>query len=621
MRGRLTIPLRARRAVLAIALLLWGLPQASAAQSPPAPVTHTLRWLPPARGQVSGYRLYVGTSHLTYARPLELGWVAPGPDGIASQVIGGLDPTTTSYVALSALGPGGESVHSNEIEIPPRVCSASCSDHDPCTTDRCEAGLCASEPLPDGAACDDGDAGTDGETCLAGICGGAVCSAGAESAERGTCSEGNPSSGPGECPLGGCPGGECSARGEIRTIRLSWTSDPARSITVLWDAPRRSSRLRLRPLGGDWSEWTASPLGADCEGRYEVSIGELQPHTAYEYAIEYEGERGAQWSAPRAFTTAPASGTYSHRYTTAFVASMGLAGAPSSPQAARVVAALADAAPDLVLGGGGYAYSAEGPALTPLPVHTNRISGVERWLQDLLPFSSRAPFLPVYGESERLGAGQRESIEYYRRRHPSLDRHAAAPGSYSFDVGHTHYVALQSADPVFLDPASRRGQAHLVWLDQDLRAAGARESVRFTVVYTHADIYSTHPRSLLPETGKAALRALFDHHRVNLVLSGDTPGFERSHPLDGGAARPAVAPYIEREQGTVYLRAGSGGREDHLAWQPRDPAPPWLAVRERSMKSFVLLHQVDPELLLVEVLGLAPDASAAPISLDLFVLL
>jgi hypothetical protein len=398
-------------------------------------------------------------------------------------------------------------------------------------------------------------------------------------------------------------------------VRLGWTGDPARSITVLWDAPPRDpGRLRIRSLDGEWREWAASPESVvDCEGRYQLEIGALAPHTTYEYAIEYEAQSGALWSDARAFSTAPASGAYSGVYTSAFVASTGLAGAPSSPHAARVMAELARQRPDLVLGGGGYAYSADAPELAAAP-----LQGIERWLQQLLPVASRAPFLPVYGETELAGSRHREDVEYYRRRHPSLDRFAAQAGSYSFDVGATHYAALHAVDGESFDPATARGQAQLDWLRTDLLDASQR-GLRFTIVYMHADLYSTHSASLLSGSARNALLALFDERQVDLVLSGDTPGFERSHPLRAGVAHPAPGPIVERAHGTIYLRSGAGGREDHLAWQP-GPPPGWLAQRDASMKSIVLIHQIDAELLMVEVLGL-PEPAAAPVQLDFFVLL
>jgi hypothetical protein len=49
---------------------------------------------------------------------------------------------------------------------------ATCPDNNPCTVDACdiETGVCSNSPTPNGATCDDGDACTLGETCQAGAC-------------------------------------------------------------------------------------------------------------------------------------------------------------------------------------------------------------------------------------------------------------------------------------------------------------------------------------------------------------------------------------------------------------------------------------------------------------------
>ena len=66
----------------------------------------------------------------------------------------------------SADGTGGEAATS----IGAGTCAAGCDDGNPCTVDRCEGVVCASEAVADGTACGDDDACNGDETCVAGAC-------------------------------------------------------------------------------------------------------------------------------------------------------------------------------------------------------------------------------------------------------------------------------------------------------------------------------------------------------------------------------------------------------------------------------------------------------------------
>jgi hypothetical protein len=101
-------------AVLAFAALTAALPGVAAAES------YVLRWRAPADvAHVTGYRAYIGTAGMSRAVPVELGLVAPGRDGILRAAVSGFDASGPSTVELTAVGPGGESVLSNALEIWP----------------------------------------------------------------------------------------------------------------------------------------------------------------------------------------------------------------------------------------------------------------------------------------------------------------------------------------------------------------------------------------------------------------------------------------------------------------------------------------------------------------------
>jgi hypothetical protein len=494
--------------------------------------------------------------------------------------------------------------------VPQCESDAKCNDGSVCNgTERCVGFQC--------------QAGTALSCAAAGVCQVGSCDAKlgcvvAQAAAGTTCDDGKADTVSDVCSASGsCAGvAACPSKGAPRTVRLSWTATPSRSITVLWDGPsRKTGKIRVRPVGGTWTVLSVNPTEVvDCEAHHILELTDLTPQTIYEYGVEYETDAGAvAFTDVKTFTTAPASAAFSGVYTSAFLASSGLNGATGSPEAARVIQAIDALSPNFVLGGGGYAYAADAKALAPTAK-----GAIEKWFAQLSPLASRAPWLPVYGETELTGGSQGEDLAYYRSRHVAFDRAAAAPGSYSFDTGATHYVALHAPSAAAIDPAQAQGAAQLTWLDQDLAAARTR-GARFLVVYMHADTYSSHPAASFPETVRSAFQAVLDRHNVNLVLSGDTPGFERSHPVRAGVARPATGLFVDRSQGVVFVRTGSGGREDHLTWTP-GAAPAWMALRNGSMKSFAVLHDVNGTNLIVEIVGI-PAGGGEPVLLDLFVLL
>jgi hypothetical protein len=528
----------------------------------PLKTDYSLRWRPP-EGEVTGYRAYVGTASMSYADPIELGVPAALTDGTLAASIEGLDTAGDSYVSLTAQGPGGESILSNEIVIPATRCSEACTPAHGCAELICAGDECQFANAPDGKACGEGNTGR--------------CAAG-------RCEDTRPS-----CPAG-----------EPRAVHLGWSSNPARSMRLQWRGPRREpGRLRVRALGETgWTthEVIGAPLGA-CDARYKLELGDLAPLTYYEYQIESESAQGPRWGSSGRFSTAPLAGDRrGPGLRVVFLASVGTPGAAHSPEADRVIEAAAALEPDAVLGGGGYAYSAERRAAAR--------PAVERWFAKLAPLLGRTPFLPVFAETESSARG--ENPRLYADVHGGFPQAAAAPGHYTFTLGTTYYVALQAPRPAQLD------EALLAWLDAALASPAAR-AARHRVVYMHSDLFDS--RAELDDR-VPRLRARFadtlTQRGVNLALSGDAPGLELSHPLRGEQPQPQEPPdEVDAGAGVVYLRAGSGGREDHIGWVPYS-APGWLHLRESERMSFVLLHEKEDGRLGVRILAL-PDGEGEPI--------
>jgi hypothetical protein len=128
-----------------------------------------LRFLPP-HGPVEGYRVLLTNEATLLATVLDVGWVAPDADGVGSTAV--MLDDAAYLAAMTAYNQVGESPPSNQIRIAEVCDPALCDDGNACTADSCDPSGCLQTPLPDGSACDDGSAATQGDRCVAGACAG-----------------------------------------------------------------------------------------------------------------------------------------------------------------------------------------------------------------------------------------------------------------------------------------------------------------------------------------------------------------------------------------------------------------------------------------------------------------
>ncbi len=455
-----------------------------------------------------------------------------------------------------------------------------CTGRPTCSNFRCVAGaplsctaahVCA-DPVCDprqgcvfdwhepGTSCDDGDAETANDVCVAdGVCAG-------------------------ELPPPPTPAGCEDAFGAPTAWRLALTDRPESTATVVWDAPRNPSGAEVRYHRAGSAEWYSlrGEIRREdgCEATFAAALTGLAPNAAYEYAVSGAGASGPLWTKPATFTTAPAAGT-DGVLRVLFVAGVGSAGAPGAAAAAAVRNGMARYRPNFVLGGGGYAHAGDavGAGLA-----ADADGAVGRWFEQMTPVFARAAFVPAYGDGETEAYWHDETREMYASRQPTF-----APGgpraSYSFDASGSHFVVIDAPTAAALLPTTSEGAAHLSWLANDLAAARVR-GVRYIVVAEHLDLWSSELGAPAVASVRGALAAIFERHRVNLVLSGDGTSTERSWPIAGGLPVQTRGTYYSR--GVAYLRAGAGGRSTFGAWaQPTKPA--WSAVRDNQKPQFVLI--------------------------------
>jgi predicted MPP superfamily phosphohydrolase len=198
----------------------------------------------------------------------------------------------------------------------------------------------------------------------------------------------------------------------------------------------------------------------------------------------------------------------------------------------------------------------------------------------------RVPIYPSLGNhdyyggtqtKEPLGPEDENAQPFYRNMFPPPRAANGDPAGayYSFDYGDAHFTALNTVRPNYVD--YREGSAQMRWLEQDLRATRKR----WKIVYMHYPVYSstqTAPQSLpirLAET-KRYIEPLLVKYGVDLVLSGHTHSYQRSHPVNG----------------VTYVVTGGGGRSaDHIV----PSREPWNAVTREGFH-FVTVHVTDARL-------------------------
>jgi hypothetical protein len=207
---------------------------------------YLLRWFCPPQPDVAGYEIYVALESMPYDEGVDIGYVAPDPNGVASFLLEGLDAGLSYSVVMTAYDSAQNvSAFSNELVIPALACDpAACDDRDACTADACSGGACTNDPVPDGTPCDDGDVATDGDHCAAGVCAGVlpVCVSDA------ACDDGNACTADRCIPAVGCVsspvahGVGCGGVGSCTPVYFSFLP------TAVPDQSPRQARIILKNL-------------------------------------------------------------------------------------------------------------------------------------------------------------------------------------------------------------------------------------------------------------------------------------------------------------------------------------------------------------------------------------
>ena len=387
-------------------------------------------------------------------------------------------------------------------------------------------------------------------------------------------------------------------RGGPQQVHLSWVRDPCRSLTVIWRSAGgpASGAVEYRALGTE--RWQREPAAARDEpaiGRmFEATLTELEPGASYEYRVGNDDEKSTLFHT----RTAPGPGPVDFRF--AFVCDTGITGRKDglADGVDQVIREIAAAEPLFVLGGGDYACADRDGRFADVR------EAVDAWFLQMEPLLARFPFMAQYGNHEVL---LRERFRDWGPRfaHP---QGFGDERNYSFDVGAAHFTALFAPDAAF-DP----GQT--AWLEVDLADARAR-GMRWLVIYQHEPMFAhgySHPAAA---EVRRVLAPIFERHRVDLHLSGHDQNYERTFPLLDAASGPRIGSDSRDRYpagaGVVYAKVSPGGkRSDIRRAFSRFTAPPpsFIAARDDTMHHFALVSVFSDRELVVEVYGIARDAS------------
>lgn len=196
----------------------------------------------------------------------------------------------------------------------------------------------------------------------------------------------------------------------------------------------------------------------------------------------------------------------------------------------------------------------------------------QRGLFDVYPeLLANSPIVPTYGNHDGYNSSAlHENGPYFDLfRFPKWGECGGVPSAraayYAFDWANIHCVVLDTAQTIVSDPGSM-----LRWLIEDL----SRAEADFTIVAMHHPPYTDASHRSDQESDLSWVRQniapILERYGVDLVLTGHSHGYERSHLLSGhygpsasfDAARHIVDPGTVQDGVTCYYKQQRRGSHD-----------------------------------------------------------
>ncbi len=314
------------------------------------------------------------------------------------------------------------------------------------------------------------------------------------------------------------------------------------SIVIRWRTDEATdSMVRYGDAPGNLG-FTASAQTLTTE--HEVRLSGLPPDTRHYYSVGSSGQALSGGDAGHFFATAPSPGTA--KATRVWI----LGDSGSGGSGARAVrdaykSYTGTAVTDLWLMLGDNAY----------PDGTDQ--DYQTGMFDMYPETLRqTPLWPTFGNHDGHAADSAtQTGPYYEIFALPTNGEAGGLASgteayYSFDYGNIHFVSLESSE-IDRSPSG----AMMTWLENDL-AANDKD---WTIAFWHKPPYSKGSHDSDSSGTQTDMREIplpiLESYGVDIVLSGHSHGYERSHLLDG---HYGTSDTLTSEM----ILDGGGGRED-----------------------------------------------------------
>jgi hypothetical protein len=332
--------------------------------------------------------------------------------------------------------------------------------------------------------------------------------------------------------------------------QIHFTVSAPDAVTFNWrgsDGTLRYWAKNIAPRTVQARRPTPEPFSSPGPWQEAVADG-LRPGTEYFYEVGHPVRPTTQ-----AFRAPPAPGGVGFT----FVATGDIGASTSWPAAATVARMIARVDPALVFALGDLTYADQ-----------RSQEDVDRHFDDVMVWSRRAAYMPLWGNHEWDGKG--DDLRNYKGRF-ALPNAAASPGApqagccgedwYWFDYGAVRFI-------VYPEPYAKE-----TWPDWARKAepvfaaAQANPALRFIVTAGHRPAYSSGEHD-----GKPQIRAILDDFGARfgkyvLNLNGHSHNYERTKP----------------QARVVHVTAGIGGgplAPPATACKfPDCKAPPWVAFR------------------------------------------
>ncbi|MEZ4221512.1 MAG: metallophosphoesterase family protein [Polyangiaceae bacterium] len=346
-----------------------------------------------------------------------------------------------------------------------------------------------------------------------------------------------------------------SASAAPKYLRLSYTGDPATSMTVTWNTTvSASAEVKVGTSPGTYTQTvTGTTLQANAGLGWiqQVDLTGLSPDTTYYYVA---GSASDGYSKEASFLTGPTGDPLCGQMRFAFLADNRpdpiFGGGDNWPQ---ILAQAAAHKPDFTLNGGDMVIDGD---------------KIDQWLAFLgwtEPVSKSIPLMPSMGNHD-TGPGSGASANYNQIF--ALPSSTGTNGSNSEDY---YYFTYGNAIFVSLSTDSFKGGAtpfatQAAWLDEVL----TKNPKKWKFVYYHKPSYTTEAVFSIShksneENQNASFISMIDKHHVDVVFTSHNHWYERFNPSNcsaqskPGSGTPCDVGASNYSGGTVHIVSGGAG--------------------------------------------------------------